>query len=141
MSPSQAPRKPVVYLIAQPTISRNKKPINLEGLYAFGEVQTLCPQGDSPTFVPDRVLRTMEGRLADFDPEVDFLVWAGGDTLSAVFAGMLLAEMEVWCFTWLRFERDRKPEGGRSEEGKYVPVQVDLTDPIQVQETIGDLQP
>lgn len=124
-----SPRRPVVYLIAQPTVSRTKKPFDLQPLYQWGEVQVVCPPGDSPTFAPQRCLTIMENRLEAFDPEVDFLVWAGGDTLSAVMAGMLLAERDIWRFQWLRFERDRETGTGRRlETGKYAPVIVDLSD-------------
>lgn len=122
-------RKPVVYLIAQPTVSRHKKPFDLSPLYEFGEVQVVCPLSDSPTFSPRKVLSTMEARLEHFDADQDFLVWAGGDTLSAVFVGMLLVEREVYSFRWLRFERDRETGSGRRlDTGKYVPVLIDLCD-------------
>lgn len=123
-------RRPVVYLIAQPTVSRNKKPLDLSKLYEHGEVQVLCPTGDSPSFTPVRCMDAMESRFAPYDPEVDFLVWAGGDTLAAVMAGMLLAEREVYEFRWLRWERDREEGSGRRlETGKYIPVTIDLAEP------------
>jgi hypothetical protein len=124
-----ADRRPVVYLIAQPTVSRHKKAFDINGLYEHGEVQVLCPDGSSPTYTPGKVLEVMESRFEPFDPEVDFLVWAGGDTLSAVMAGMLLVEREFWSFNWLRFERDRENGTGRRlDTGKYVPVVIDLSD-------------
>lgn len=123
-------RKPVVYLIAQPSVSRSKKPIDLGPLYEHGDVQVVLPQGDSPCFTPDKSFAVMEQRLDAFDPDIDFLVWAGGDTLSAVFAGMLLAERDIWSFAWLRYERARTPDGQRTDDGaKYVPIEVDLRDP------------
>jgi hypothetical protein len=126
---SAVSRRPVVYLIAQPTVARNKKPLDLAQLYDHGEVQVLCPQGDSPTFKPAACFNVMCDRFKDFDPDVDFLVWAGGDTLSAVMAGMLLVEQGYWYFQWLRFDRDRERGSGRRlDTGKYVPVTVDLCD-------------
>lgn len=125
-------RRPTVYLIAQPTVSRRKKPLNLAPLYDHGDVQVVLPMSDSPTFEPLKCFEVMEDRLSKFDPEIDFLVWAGGDTLSAVMAGMILINMEepVWRFNWLRYERFRNPDGSRTDEGaKYVPVVIDLADP------------
>lgn len=125
-------RRPTVYLIAQPTLSRRKAPLNLAPLYEHGEVQVVLPMSDSPTFEPVTCYNVMEERLRHFDPEVDFLVWAGGDTLAAVMAGMILVNMEqpIWCFKWLRYERFRNADGSRTDKGaKYVPVVIDLADP------------
>lgn len=127
-------RPAVVYLIAQPSISRKKKPINITPLYEHGEVRLVLPQGDSPTFSPKKCCELMHDRLfpeegQQYDPDIDYLVWAGGDTLAALFAGMLLAELEIWRFKWLRYERARLSNGDRVDEGAaYVPVTIDLTD-------------
>ncbi len=121
---------PVVYLIAQPTVKRDGKLPNLEPLAVWGRVQVLLPAGDSPTFTPIRTYDRMEDRLQDYDPEKDFLVWAGGDTLAAVFLGGLLADMGIDKFTWLRYERPKLPDGSRTDVGaKYVPVTIDLRAP------------
>lgn len=123
-------RNPIVYLIAQPTVSRRKAPPNLAPLYKHGEVVTLLVSGEQPTFRPRDCFEALEARFKDFDPDIDYLVWAGGDTLAAVMAGMLLAELEIWCFKWLRYERFRLPTGERTDEGAiYVPVEIDLADP------------
>lgn len=125
-------RRPTVYLIAQPTISRRKAPLNLEPLYEHGEVQVVLPMSDAPTFNPVTCYEVMEKRLENFNPEIDFLVWAGGDTLSAVMVGMILINQAepVWRFNWLRYERFRHPDGSRTDKGaKYVPVVIDLADP------------
>lgn len=125
-------RRPTVYLIAQPTVSRRKAPPDLAPLYDHGEVRVVLPMSDSPTFKPVRCYEVMEDRLSHFDPELDFLVWAGGDTLSAVLIGMMLVNQEqpIWKFNWLRYERHRNADGSRTDKGaKYVPVVIDLRDP------------
>lgn len=128
MAANTTTRSPVVYLIAQPTVSRKKKPLDLSQLYEHGEVQVLCPTGDSPSFTPVKCIDAMDSRFQHYDPRVDFLVWAGGDTLAAVFAGMMLAEREIYTFRWLRWERDREEGSGRRlDTGKYVPVIIDIS--------------
>lgn len=127
-----AARRPTVYLIAQPTLSRRKPPINLAPLYEHGDVQVVLPMSDSPAFEPTTCYKVMEDRLRHFDPDNDFLVWAGGDTLAAVMVGMILVNQEepIWCFKWLRYERVRLEDGSRTDKGaKYVPVVIDLSDP------------
>lgn len=123
-------RKPIVYLIAQPTVSRKKAPPNLSPLYKHGEVVTLLIAGEQPAFRPRDCFEALETRFRDFDPDIDFLVWAGGDVLAAVMAGMLLAERDIFCFKWLRYERFRLPNGDRVDEGAtYESVEIDLADP------------
>jgi hypothetical protein len=136
MTTAVTDRPAVVYLIAQPSISRKKTPVNITPLYAHGEVKLVLPQGDSPTFSAKKCLDLMDNRLfpedgsQQYDPDVDYLVWAGGDTLAAVLCGMLLAEREIWTFQWLRYERARLPNGTRTDEGAvYVPITIDLSDP------------
>jgi hypothetical protein len=131
MTPPET-RRPIVYLIAQPTASKRKAPLDLSPLYVHGDVQVVLPMSDSPSFQPLRCYKVMARRLEQFDPEVDFLVWAGGDTLSAVMVGMILINFEVpiWRFKWLRYERHRHEDGTRTDQGaKYVPVIVDLCSP------------
>jgi hypothetical protein len=134
------PSRPTVYLIAQPSISRSKKPIDISPLYEHGDVKVVLPMGDSPTNRPSESYCIMEDRLATFDPDRDFLVWASGDVLSAVMTGMILTNMEepIWKFNWLRYERARDSDGSRSHVGaKYVPVVIDLEEP-QLELLAGD---
>ncbi len=118
---------PTVFLIAQPTIARSGSLPNLEPLGEHGNVKVLVPAGDRPTFQPTRTLEQIANRLKDFNPEEDFLVWAGGDTLAAVLTGVVLSDMGVERMRWLRYERGRNSDGTRTDAGaKYVPVEVDL---------------
>lgn len=132
-----AVRRPTVYLIAQPTVSRRKPPLVLNPLYEHGEVQVVLPMSDSPTFKPIKCYEVMEERLSRFDPNLDYIVWAGGDTLSAVMVGMILVNREepVWKFNWLRYDRAKNADGSRSDVGaKYVSVVIDLREPY-IEET------
>ncbi len=147
MTTAVTERPAVVYLIAQPSISRKKKPVNITPLYEHGEVRLVLPQGDSPTFTPKKCFDLMCDRLfpeegQQYDPDIDYLVWAGGDTLAALMAGMLLAEYEIWHFKWLRYERARLSNGDRVDEGAtYVPITIDLSDPqlgFELAEAGGD---
>lgn len=121
---------PTVYLIAQPTIPRRGKLPDLTPLYEHGEVQVLIQSGEYPTFNPEQCYEHIKARLADFDPETDFLVWAGGDTLAAVITGVVLADMGFGWFRWLRHERGRDPVDPkiRTDAGSnYQPVMVDIS--------------
>lgn len=121
---------PTVYLIAQPTVKRNGVQPDLTPLAKFGDVKVVLPSGDNPSRRPSHAVRVIDDRLNNFNPDTDFLVWAGGDTLSAIMVGYLLAEYHITVFTWLRFDREREQGTGRRlETGYYTPVAVDMRDP------------
>ena len=113
-----------VFLIAQPTIAKNGHLPDLTPLADYGEVTLVVEVGERPD------------RLKDFDAETDYLVWAGGDTLSAVMAGAILTQLGHRFFRWLRFERGRRKgvaeAGGQARverddnRGWYTPVEVML---------------
>lgn len=120
-------RRSTVYLIAQPTISTHGKQPNIEPVAKYGSIRVLIQAGEYPTFNPGRCLDLIRSRLEAFDPEQDYLVWAGGDTLAAVLTGVVLAERGVQEVTWLRYERGRDRQGARTDEGsRYVPITVPL---------------
>lgn len=125
-----------VYLIAQPTVPRQKPDgsrgqMDMTPLYEHGEVRVLVQAGEYPGFHPARCLDKIEQRLADFNPDTDCLAWLGGDTLSAVLTGFVLAtklhDVDDPHVTYLRFDRARLPDGSRDNTtGKYIPVRVPL---------------
>lgn len=124
-------RKSVVYLIAQPALSRNRRPLNLEPLYSHGEVCVVAPSPNPLTdsaFTPVQTYELIKERLKLFDPDNDFIVWAGGDKLLALLVGAAFAELDIWCYKYLRYERRRLPSGERTDDGAtYVPELIDLT--------------
>lgn len=124
-----------VFLIAQPTIAKSGHLPDLTPLADYGEVTLVTEVGENPSFKPGEVFQRAVDRLKDFDAENDYLVWAGGDTLSAVMAGAILMQHGHRFFRWLRFERGRRK--GVAEQGKqrverddnrgwYTPVEVML---------------
>jgi len=121
------PRPPKVYLIMQPTVKKNGALPDLTPLGAHGDVTVLVLSGEFPTFDALQCLRNLFTRLEDFDPTIDSLAWAGGDTLAAVLVGVVLAEQGHEWFTWLRYERGRDGDGRRTDVGAtYTPYRVPL---------------
>lgn len=115
-----------VYLIMQPSVARDKPPLDLTPLYEHGDVKVLLPAGSYPTYQPDKCRKLIREGLAGFDETKDRLVWAGGDTLAAVMAGIVLERMGVNEVMWLRIDR-KLVDGKRVNAGmRYVPVKVSL---------------
>lgn len=124
---------PKVFLIQQPSLSRvrDNRPKNMDPLYDHGEVIVLIPSGEHPGFNPERVMRLIRQRLEGFDPKVDYIAHVGGDALSVLMVGMVLADMSCdenfpfEAIQWLRYDRPEDGRGGRTHEGaKYVPTRV-----------------
>lgn len=109
-----------VYLIAQPTISRDGHQPDITPLREHGEIRVLIQAGEYPTFHPQVCLDKIEWRLRRFNSATDFLAWAGGDTLAAVLTGVVIARMGMPSIRWLRYERGRDAKGRpQSEGGRY----------------------
>lgn len=122
---------PRVFLICQPSIRKDGSMPDLKPLAEHGEVILLVHAGDRPTFSPSetKVLQSrIIEKLRDFDPNQDFLVWAGGDTLCAVMTGVALERLEFNRVRWLRYDRGRDPATGRRTDAnaRYVPVEYPL---------------
>lgn len=115
---------PRVFLIAQPTVTREGKMPNLEPLAEHGEVCTVLQAGDSPWAEPSRCMKIISARLLNFNAEEDSIAWAGGDTLAAVMVGAVLERYGHERVRWLRYERSQDPKTGRwvHEGAKYVPT-------------------
>lgn len=120
-----------VYLICQPSVDKNGKQPRLEDLARFGQVRVILQAGDAPTRRQQRCIARVDHALADFVPEVDYLVWAGGETLSALMVGFILREQGIQRFQWLKYGNPKDPHhpGQRLAEGTYTPVWIDLRDP------------
>lgn len=121
----------VVYLIAQPSVSRHSPGPRIESLREYGEVRTLVLSGEAPGNNPDATMNRIERRLSAFRYEQDYMVWAGGDHLAAVMAGWCLSELEVPYINWLRVDRPKDPVTGRriDELAKYNVVRVTFFEP------------
>jgi len=117
-----------VFLIAQPSVSREGHFPRLEGLAEFGEVHTLLPDGNQPSFRPGKTMDALVKQLTELYSAGDYLVWAGGDTLAAFMAGVVMERLGVDEITWLRYDRPYDEElRRRTEKGaRYVPVKVTL---------------
>lgn len=120
---------PKVFLISQPSVSRQQKPKNMDALYEHGEVHVLVQAGEHAAFQPERVMRLIAQRLSTFDPATDFIANAGGDPLATLMTGMVLADMsavdEFDRIKWLRYDRPEDGKGGRTHVGaKYIPTEV-----------------
>lgn len=121
-----AKRRPKVFLIAQPTVPKSGRLPDISPLAEHGDITVLIEAGDYPTFHPEECWKKIKSRLEKFNPDIDYLAWAGGDTLSAVMVGAVLVQMGHYSVQWLRFDRGYTPDKTDRVRttGNYVPMMV-----------------
>lgn len=93
---------------------------------AYGDIHFVLSPGDRTSSTPDLALRKLVDQLDKFNPDEDYIVWSGGDPLSAILTGAVLAELGVTRFRFLRFEKNRAKDNPSA--GYYVPVEVDFSE-------------
>jgi hypothetical protein len=91
----------------------------------YGDIQFVLSPGDRTSSTPELSLKKLVTAMQKFDPDQDYIVWSGGDPLSAILTGAVLAELGVTRFRFLRFEKMRGKDSS-SSAGYYVPVEVDF---------------
>jgi len=132
-------RRPRVFLLAQPSVSRRGELPDLRPLGEFGDVTVIVTGDMNPMRYPARTATAIEDKLHDFDPEVDYLVAAGGATLAALVIGLVLGQMGIEQFQWLSFQRGIDAEGRRVNEGGYYrPVRLDFGQIELLEDEAGD---
>lgn len=122
-------REPSVYMISATAIRTDGSGPNYVLIAQFGNIKYLVENGEYPVFndtIRDKILN----RLKDFNYEADYIVWGGGDPLSALLVGNCLAEIGVPSIRWLRLDRKYDARTGQRSPwfGNYTPVTIHLAD-------------
>lgn len=92
----------------------------------YGEIQFILAAGDRTCSNPELSMDKLRRALRNFRPHHDYIVWAGGDPLSALVTGMVLKDLGITKFRFLRFEKNRHTKVGEPVTGFYSPVEVRL---------------
>lgn len=96
---------------------------------SYGTIRFVLTPGDRTSSTPELSLPKLFAAMEDFDSEKDYILWSGGDPLSSILTGVVLAELGISKFRFLRYEKDRRNgNGGDRGSGFYVPVEVDFTE-------------
>lgn len=92
----------------------------------YGEIMFVLSAGDRTCSNPELSAEKLFDALEEFNPREDFIVWAGGDPLSAIMTGMVMERLGISKFRFLRFEKSRTTKVGQPATGFYSPVEVRL---------------
>lgn len=111
-------------------IQNTRYPADVSPANIYGTVEYVLGTGDRTSSNPELSARKLFQALEVFDADKDFILWAGGDPLSCMLTGAVLAELGILRYKYLRFEKDRaRATPGEPVTGYYVPVLVDLEAP------------
>jgi len=92
----------------------------------YGDIVFVLSAGDRTCSNPEASMDKLFQALEKFNYKEDFIVWAGGDPLSAILAGMILSELGITKFRFLRFEKSHASKPGQPVSGFYSPIEVCL---------------
>lgn len=92
----------------------------------YGQIQFVLAAGDRTCSNPELSADKLRRELKDFRPSHDYIVWAGGDPLTMLVTGLVLADLGITKFRFLRFEKNRNIRRGEPVTGFYSPVEVRL---------------
>lgn len=104
-----------VYVIQETESNRD-----FSSAHRYGKLEFILLRTDRVSLVPSRALMTLRSKLRKFTAE-DYIVWAGGDPLSPILAGIVLGELSFTEINFLRWERERGKDGLRGNSGYYIP--------------------
>lgn len=110
--------EPTVYLIQEPNTDRF--PRDLSSANRYGKIVPVLSAAYKPSLLPGPALHEMRRALRAFRPD-DFILWIGGDPMGPILAGYVINELGYRSCKFLRWERERDPEGRRLGTGFYVP--------------------
>lgn len=94
----------------------------------YGPITFIFSQVDfpSPSEDLDAAIAHAWDVLENFDPEADFVVWAGGDPISMLLVAPILFDLAQDNVRYLKFERARNVDGAKTQAGYYEPKLVNL---------------
>jgi hypothetical protein len=102
---------------------------NFEPATKYGRLETLFESSDRTFADPSAAKKKVLAKLANFNPETDYLLWANfGDPASLWLTIMVLVARGYTKLKFLYWSRGRAPGGTMSNDsGFYFPVELDVT--------------
>lgn len=120
-----------VYVVQQPPPFRDRSTgttvhKDMSSAQRYGKIVQLLEAADQPSLTPGPSLYTLQKKLRDFNPERDYICYAGGDPMSLALALVVLKDLNLREVQVLRWDRERSTDGQRLTGGFYVPITTPL---------------
>ena len=92
----------------------------------YGSLHFLLSKKDSRSRLPPNCILKIRKKLREeFDYEKDYIIWAGGDPLANLMAGIVIGVLRFPKINFLKWEKEKDLEGNRVEgRGFYTPVEI-----------------
>lgn len=119
-------KEPTVYFPREMLPVPASSALDLSSAARYGKMEFILTLEQTPSFMPGPCMNSMRSALKDFNPELDYIADAGGDKMGLALLMLVLRDMNFRSVKFLRWERERLPNGVRSKSGYYVPVTVPL---------------
>lgn len=113
-----------VYVIQEASVKRD-----YSSAVQYGSLVFLLEAKFRSSRNPQQALTELRSKLKVFKP-TDYILWSAGDYLSPILAGIILSELKLRYFNWLKWEKVRSTYGDPTDEGYYVPVRIVVTPEI-----------
>ncbi len=119
--------EPTVYIVQQPRpfydrVTGVMVPKDMSSAQRYGKIVHVLEADEQPSITPGPSLFNLQKKLRDFNPELDYICYAGGDPMSLALALVVLKEFNHREVQTLRWDRERSTDGQRMAGGFYVPV-------------------
>lgn len=118
-----SPQEAVVYIVQEPPVShRDGVQISkdLTSAQRYGIIKCILTQQEIASRAPGPYYNKMLRELQDFNPDRDYICFAGGDPVALSLAVLALRNLNFREVKFLRWERDRPVNGDRTA-GYYIP--------------------
>jgi hypothetical protein len=112
--------RPVIWRLQEPP-PRVEYTRDYGSLPRLGRVITILSHSECPSVNSVACEVKMKEALTQFRPG-DYILWCGGDPMTAFLAGKVLAQLGINDARWLRWDREVGEGGRRMRSGTYVPV-------------------
>lgn len=114
---------PKVYLLQEPTSEKD-----LSSAAKYGAIFPIIDSKEKVAMNIESVFNLIYDALENYDPDADFICFAGGDPLLEFMAGIIISRLGFTEVTHLVWNRERNGGGYHSGQGYYMPKTIKLGD-------------
>lgn len=100
LSAPSRPTVPTVWLLAAPLDVLEANP---DALMSYGNVRAIFRARESASRDPEAALSRIYETMSKAVRPGDYIAWMGGDTLIAILAGVVMEQLGVEHWNWLRY--------------------------------------
>lgn len=110
-----------VYLLQEPTSEKD-----LSSAAKYGRISPIIYAHEKPMQSIQQTMNRIYNCLEQFDPENDYICFAGGDPIIPFLAGVAMERIGFESVKYLVWNRDRGLDGSKTGTGFYIPKSIPI---------------